>query len=430
VSTTSVNPVPHHRSRKRYFAIIGAAGVVVLAFLFGYLPRHRARSKLVAETSAQQGPLPVAVVRAVVADAGHQLTLPANLAPYQRTFVFARANGFVRRWLFDIGARVREGELLAELETPELIQQLEQAKATVSQRMAALKLARANLEFANITAERFHTLFVEALIAKQQDDQTRTQALVSEASVQAAIADLEAARALVRQIEQLIGFGKVVAPYDGTITQRLVQVGDLVNAGAASTTTALFELEATNPIRAYINVPQAYAPSVHLGAEVKVTVRQFPGRAFPGKVTYTAGALDPATRTLRTEVDVPNDKGELLAGMYGEVSISLDVSHRIVQVPSSAILADARGVHVAVVDMGQVHLVAVEQGLDNGTTVDVVNGLQGGEQVIASPPADAADGLQVQVVASGSAPPSGSPASSRLPPPSRSPPASRSPPSK
>jgi RND family efflux transporter MFP subunit len=247
----------------------------------------------------------------------------------------------------------------------------------------------------------------------------------------------------VRQIEQLIGFGKVVAPYDGTITQRLVQVGDLVNAGAASNTTALFELEATNPIRAYINVPQAYAPSVHLGAEVKVTVRQFPGRAFPGKVTYTAGALDPATRTMRTEVDVPNDKGELLAGMYGEVSISLDVSHRIVQVPSSAILADARGVHVAVVDAkGQVHLVAVEQGLDNGTTVDVVNGLQGGEQVIASPPADAADGLQVQVVASGSAPPSGSPASSgspppggsprpsRLPPPSRSPPASRSPPSK
>jgi multidrug efflux pump subunit AcrA (membrane-fusion protein) len=126
VSTTSVNPVPHHRWRKRYFAIIGAAVLVVLAFLFGYLPRHRARSKLVAETSAQQGPLRVAVVRATAADTGHQLTLPANLAPAQRTFVYARASGFVRRWLVDIGARVRKGDLLAELDTPELTQQLEQ----------------------------------------------------------------------------------------------------------------------------------------------------------------------------------------------------------------------------------------------------------------------------------------------------------------
>jgi len=255
--------------------------------------------------------------------------------------------------------------------------------------------------------------------------------------VKAAIADLEAARASVRQIEQLIGFGRVVAPYDGTITQRLVQVGDLVNAGAGTTTTALFELEATNPIRAYINVPQAYAPSVHQGVEAKVTVRQFPDRAFPGKVTYTAGALDPASRTLRTEVDIPNEKGELLAGMYGEGSIAVDLSHRVVQVPSSAILADARGVHVAVVDAkGQVHLAAVQLGVDNGKIVDVASGLQGGEQVIATPPADAADGLQVSVVEAGSASPSGAPASSGssasngTPPSKRTPPAKGSPPPK
>ncbi len=405
MSTTSVSPVPHHRWRKRYFAIIGAAAVVALAFLFGYLPRHRARSKLVAETSAQQGPLKVSVVRAVAADSGRQLTLPATLAPYQRTFVYARANGFVRRWLVDIGARVHKGDLLAELETPELNQQLEQAKASVLQRVAALAQARANLAYAKITAERMHTLFVEALIAEQQDDQARTQADVWEANVKAAIADLEAMRANVRQLEQLIAFGRVLAPYDGTITQRLVDVGSLVNAGAGSNTAALFEIEATNPIRAYANVPQAFAPSVHPGVDAKIMVRQFPGRAFAGKVTNTAGALDPASRTLRAEVEVPNDKGELLAGMYGEVSITADLSHSVVRVPSSAILADARGTHVAVVEAkGQVHLAAVSLGLDNGTTVDVVSGLRGGEQVIATPPADAADGLQVQVVESGSPP--------------------------
>jgi RND family efflux transporter MFP subunit len=403
VSTTSLSAVLHHRWRKRDFAIVGAAALVVLAFLFGYLPRHRARSKLVAETQAQQGPLKVSVVRAVSSDTGRQLALPATLAAYQRTFVYARASGFVRRWLVDIGARVHKGDLLAELDTPELNQQLEQAKASVSQRLAALAQARANLEYAKITAERMHTLFSEALIAKQQDDQARTQANVWEANVKAAIADLEAMRANVRQLEQLLAFGRVLAPYDGTISQRLVDVGTLVNAGAGSSTSALFEIEATNPIRAFTNLPQPYSANVRPGAEAKVTVRQFPDRAFPGRVMRTSGALDPSTRTLRAEVDVPNDKGELLAGMYGEVSISVDVSHRVVQVPSSAILADARGMHVAVVDdKGRVHLVAVQQGLDNGTTVDLVSGLQGGEQVMVTPPADAADGLQVQAVETGS----------------------------
>ncbi len=403
MSTTSVSPVPHHRWRKKYIVIIGAAALVVLAFLFGYLPRFRARSKLVAQTQAQQGPLRVSVVRADAAASGRPLTLPSTLAPYQRTFVYARANGYVRRWLVDIGAKVRQGQLLAELETPELYQQLAQAKATVAQREAALGLASANLEYAKVTADRYHALFLEALIAKQQDDQTRTQASVAEANVKAAIADLEAMRANVRQLEQQIAFGKVTAPYDGTITQRLVDVGTLVNAGAGTTASALFELEATNPIRAFVSVPQAFAPSVREGVDAKVTVRQFPGRAFPGKVARTSGALDPTSRTLRTEVDVPNDKGELLAGMYGEVSIAGEISHPVVRVPSSAILADARGVHVAVVDgNGRVHLAAVQLGVDNGTTVDLVSGLNGGEQVIASPPADAADGLQVQVVQAGS----------------------------
>jgi RND family efflux transporter MFP subunit len=399
MSTTSAHPLPHHKFNKRYLLIIGAVALLLLAFLFGYLPRHRARAKLVAETQAQQGPMRVAVIRTVVADGGRQLTLPSTLAPFQRTFVYARANGYVRRWLVDIGARVKNGDLLAELETPELNQQLAQAKATVLQRVAALGQSRANLKFAAVTASRYHALFQEALVAKQLDDQMRTQADVARANVYAAVADLEAMRANVRQLEQLIAFGRVVAPYDGTITQRLVDVGTLVNAGAGGTASALFELESTNPIRAYINVPQAFAPSVSAGAEAKVSVRQFPGRVFPGKVARTAGALDPAARTLRTEIEVPNDKAELLAGMYGEVSITTQVAHSVVRVPSSAVLYDARGTHVAVVDgNGKVQLAAVQPGLDNGTTIDLVSGLKGGEQVMVSPPADATDGLQVQPI--------------------------------
>ncbi len=355
---TTLTGQVRHPLRKKHLAIIGAvAAAALLAFLIGYLPRHRAHSKLVAQTSAQQGPLRVSVVPAVAAESGRELTLPATLAPYQRTLVFARASGFVRRWLVDIGS---------------------------------------------LTAQRMHTLFQEALVAKQDDDQARTQASVWEANVKAAIADIEAMRANIRQLEQLISFGRVLAPYDGTITQRLVDVGTLVNAGAGGTGAALFEIEATNPIRAFIDVPQPFAPSVRTGADAYVTVRQFPGRKFPGKVVRTAGAIDPASRTLRTEIDLPNDKGELFAGTYGEASIGVDISHPIVRVPSGAILQDARGVHVAVVDPnGRVHLTAVQLGVDNGTTVDVVNGLKGGEQIIATPPSDAADGLQVQVVQAG-----------------------------
>jgi len=403
MSATAVKAHSHPGWRRRNLPIIVGAAVVVLALAVGYLPRHRARSKLVAETAAQQGLPRVGVTRTVVANTSRELTLPATLAPNQRTFVYARANGFVHRWLVDIGAHVNQGDLLAELDTPELNQQLAQAKATVAQRLAALAQMRANLAYANITAQRMHTLYQEALIAHQDDDLARTQAEVAAANVKAAIADLEAMRANVRQLEQLIAFARVLAPYDGIISQRLVDVGTLVNAGAGSATTALFEIEMLSPIRAYANVPQAFAPSLQQGQDAKVMVRQYPDRAFPGKVARTSGTLDPTSRTLRLEVDVPNDKGELLAGMYGEVSVTAPVAHPVVRVPSSALLEDARGNHVAVVDAnGRVELVAVQLGVDNGTTVDVVSGLRGGEQVITTPPADAADGMQVQVVQSGS----------------------------
>src|SRR5438067_8232968 len=203
-------------------------------------------------------------------------------------------------------------------------------------------------------------------------------------------------------MRQLVSFGKMVAPFTGTITRRLVNAGTLVNAGAGTNAAALFEIVSTDPMLAYVDVPQAFAPSVRVGADAKVSLKNFPGRPFAGKVTRTAGALDPASRTLRTEVDISNPKGELLAGMFVDVSLDVAVTHQVVRVPSSAIIADSRGVHVAVVDgSGKVHLVAVTTGLDNGTNIELVAGLSGGEQVIAAPPGGVTDGMQVEPVSAG-----------------------------
>jgi RND family efflux transporter MFP subunit len=383
---------------------IAAAVVLALAvaFLAGYLPRRLARKKLAAGTPTAAVAPRVSVVKAVLVDPARQLQLPAALVADQQTLVYARASGYVSRWLVDIGDRVKKGQLLVQLDTPELDKQLTQAKASLSQTMAALAQAQANRDYAYITSKREAQLFAKSLISAQENDQALTQARVWDANVNAAKATVAAQRATVGQLEQLVSFGKVYAPYDGTITRRLVDVGTLVNAGAGTTAAALFEIASTDPMQAYVDVPQVYAPSVRVGAEAKVAVRNFRGRVFTGRITRTAGALDPASRTLRTEVDLPNPKGELLAGMYVDVSLDVAVTHQVIRVPSSAIIADARGVHVAVVDgSGKVKLVAVTTGLDNGNTIELVTGLSGGEQVISAPPSDVADGMQVQAVTAG-----------------------------
>ncbi len=387
------------RPGRRRLAIAVAALSLVAAFLAGYLPRRISRARLTAATPTAPVAPRAAVAKAVAVDAGRVLTLPAGLVPNQQTLIYARASGYVRRWLVDIGDRVKRGQLLVQLDTPELQQQLAQARSALRQSRAALAQARANRHYAQVTAKRQADLFGRSLISAQDNDQARAQADVWEANVHAAEANVAAQRAIVGQLEQLVSYGSVYAPFDGTITRRLVEVGTLVNAGAGSTAAALFEISATDPMLAYVDVPQPFAPSVRAGQEAKVEARNFRGRTFEGRVTRAAGALDPASRTLRTEVRVSNASGELLAGMFVDVTLDVALTHRVVRVPSSAIVADARGVHVAVVDgSGKVHLVGVTQGLDNGTTVDIVSGLSGGEQVIVTPPSDVRDGMEVQPV--------------------------------
>jgi RND family efflux transporter MFP subunit len=387
------------RPGKWRLALALAVTALVAAFLAGYLPRRLSRDRLSAATPTAPVAPRTAVTKAVAVDAGRVLTLPAGLVAYQQTLVYARASGYVRRWLVDIGDRVKKGQLLVQLDTPELEQQLANARATLAQSTAALAQARANQRYAHVTAAREAELFRQALIAAQENDQARAQAEVWDANVNAAQANVAAQRATVGQLEQLLSYNQVQAPFDGTITRRLVDIGTLVNAGAGSSAAALFEIAQLDPMLAYVDVPQPFAPSVRPGQDAKIAARNFRGRTFAGKVTRTAGALDPASRTLRTEVQVANPSRELFAGMFVDVTLDVAVTHRVVRVPSSAIVADARGVHVAAVDgSGKVHLVPVTQGLDNGDTADIVAGLSGGEEVIVTPPSDVQDGMQVQPV--------------------------------
>jgi RND family efflux transporter MFP subunit len=376
---------------------------LVLLLFAGWWPRHAARSRLVAASSAAHESLPrVKVATAVAADGGRSLTLPGSVMADQQAAVNARATGYVRRWLVDIGDRVHRGDVLAELETPELDQQLAQSRAALEQKHAALEQAEANLAYARATAGRQDALLAQALASQQDDDQARAQRDIWVANVHAAESDIAAAQANVRQLQQLVSFGHVLAPFDGRITRRNIDVGSLVNAGgspSASSGQPMFRIESTDPLRVFIEVPQRFALSVKPGEPASVSVRQLPGRAFEGKVTRTAGTLDPASRTLHVEVDVSNPSGELLAGMYAYVTIAVALAHRVVRVPSSAVITDASGVHVATVDgSGQVHRVVVQRGLDNGRDIDLVEGLVGGEQVLVNPGGDVTDGMRVEAV--------------------------------
>jgi membrane fusion protein, multidrug efflux system len=391
-------PPPRRTSRRRLLA--GGLLAVSVAFLAGYLPSQLARARLARRARAEaQEPLRVAVILAHAEDRSRELTLPGNLVAIQDTFVYARASGYVRRWLVDIGDRVRDGDVLAELETPEVDQQLKQSQAALSQQRAALAQAQANLDFALTTANRYQPLFEAGVVSKQITDQASAQAKVWQANVHAAEANIVAQAANVAQYEELVSYGRVTAPFDGAISERLIDVGSLVNAGSGANSQPLFHLVAIDPMRVFVQVPQTYAPSVQPGEAAEVAVRQYPGRKFAGRVTRMASALDPASRTLNTEIEVPNRGRELLPGMYAEVEMTAAVSHPVVRVPASAVIADAQGVHVAVVDGGRVHLVRVRPGRDFGSVIELVEGLSGGEPLIVTPPTSVTEGTQVQVVA-------------------------------
>ncbi|MEO8978023.1 MAG: efflux RND transporter periplasmic adaptor subunit [Polyangiaceae bacterium] len=377
---------------------IGVVGAAVLgaAFLFGYLPKHQAQRELVADSHTDAAAVPVVqVILPKVMSSDHAIVLSGSVRPLEETVIYPRANGYISKWLVDIGAKVKEGQLMAEIETPELDQELDQARAQLAQAQAGVTQANANMEFSKANLERFKQL-VPAGVASQQDlDKTQAQSVVDSAGVSVAKAAVAVQEANIRRLLQLKGFAHVTAPFAGTVTSRTTDRGSLVSAGNG---TPLFKVAAVDPVRVLVQVPQDVAAGVKTDLDAKVTTREFAGRVFAGKVAHTAGALDSTTRTMLTEVRVPNPNNDLLSGMYAEVSLTLPSAHQVLEIPATALLNDAKGLRVALVDAeNKLRLVPIALERDTGATVQVASGLSAQDRVVKLVSADMTDGKLVQL---------------------------------
>ncbi|HEX8791694.1 MAG TPA: efflux RND transporter periplasmic adaptor subunit [Polyangiaceae bacterium] len=376
------------------FAIVVAV-VFGVAFVVGWLPRRQARASLESAQAALASGPRVEVVTPTRGESNRALTLPGSVQPLQETVVYARANGYVRKWLVDIGDKVQEGQLIAELDTPDLDQQIDQGRAQVAQAQAGILQAKANRDFSSLTYDRYKTLTSQGLSAPADLDQRKAQAAVDEANLTVAQASANAAEANLRHLVQLKAFARVTAPFAGTVTARMIEIGTLVTSGNA---TPLFKIATMDPARVFVQVPQDVAPGVRAGQPARVGVREYPGRPFDGTVTRSADELDPGSRTMNTEVRVPNGDGALIAGMYAEVTMTLPLAHRVIEIPATALVNDSKGMRVLTVDADdRVHVVPVVVEQDNGATIDVASGLAGTERVVKLGTAELADGTHVTV---------------------------------
>jgi RND family efflux transporter MFP subunit len=311
-----------------------------------------------------------------------ELILPGNIAAVEEATIYARANGYIKRWLVDIGARVTSGQLLAEIETPEVEQQLLQAAGV-------LKQSEANFEIARVTAQRWKELVDQKVVSKQENDEKQSAFL-------AAAASLAAAKANVGQLQQLVAFNQVTAPFSGTITTRKIDVGALVSEGGGTAGTPLFTLARTDPVEIYVKVPEENAPSIHDGMAAAIVVQELKPHEFAGKVVRNSGALDFQSRTLLTEVEIQNHDGTLLAGMYAQVKFTLVDTNSPLIIPSTAFVFRGTGTQVVILDKdNKVHWQRISVGRDFGTRMEVTGGLAENSRVVLNPTDDLREGLVV-----------------------------------
>jgi len=364
--------------------LIGAALLVLItAGVVTFLNRKSETDALAKETEAVSVPT-VAVVQPQAEPGNDELVLPGNLQAFIESPIFARTNGYLLRWYKDIGSKIQKGELLAAIDTPEVDQELSQARASREQIKAALGLAK-------ISADRWANLLKSDSVSQQEADQQAS-------GYQQALANLAAADANVRRLEELESFKNVYAPFSGVLTRRNVDPGALINSGAGVAGKELFDLSRVDPLRVYVSVPQTYAPNMKVGMKANVTLQEFPGQKFLGTVARTADAIDPATRTLNTEVDVPNKDSKLLPGSFGQVHFATGTSVPRITIPVNAMLFRAEGPQVAVVDKdGKVHLRPISIGRDFGATLEILGGLDVSDRIIINPSDSLEEGQQVHV---------------------------------
>ncbi|MFI5183719.1 MAG: efflux RND transporter periplasmic adaptor subunit [Vicinamibacteria bacterium] len=362
---------------RRFFLLLAATACgLLLLGAFVLSVRHGEYQALAKETERLATPT-VAVIHPTLEPPDEDLTLPGTLQAYVESTIYARTSGYLRKWSHDIGTRVAKGDLLAEIDAPEVDQQLSQARAD-------LETAEANARLAALTAARLQDVLKTDGVSKQEVDNAVGDAEAKQAA-------LQSARANLRRLQDLESFKRIYAPFSGVITRRNVDIGALINAGNGGDSQQLFALAQTDPIRVYISVPESRSPAIHAGLGAHLVLAQYPGQEFRGTVVRTAEALDPGTRTLLTEVDVPNGDGRLLPGGFAEVHLGITMSAGRLQVPVNALLFRSEGLRVAVVDAHHVvHLRHLTVGRDYGTSLEVVNGLEAQEWIVVNP-ADALD---------------------------------------
>jgi len=370
--------------QQRHFVLVVVAMVFLASAAVTFalrLGEHRALAK---ETEALAVPN-VVVVQPKPEPAQQDLTLPSTLQAFTESPIYARTNGYVARWYKDIGSQVKKGQLLADLETPEIDQELLQARAARGQ-------AEAQMNLAKTSAERWESLRKMDAVAQQETDEKSSGYTQGQAA-------LASASANVRRLEQLESFKHIYAPFSGVIIKRNTDIGALINAGNSGTNQELFVVAQISPIRVYVDVPEIYAPSVRHGVSAAIELPSFPGQRFTGIVARSADAIDPATRTLRTEIDVPNRDGKLFPGSYAQVHFGVNVPAVRLSVPVNALLFRAEGPRAAVVGAdGKVRLKPVTIGRDYGTEIEILGGLDPSEMIVLNPSDSLEEGQVVNVV--------------------------------
>ena len=382
-----MDPVDQEQPRgkgSRVFTILFVIVMVLVVLGAVTLFQRRAQYQALAKETETLAIPTVAVIHASVESAQEDLVLPGAMQAYVESPIYARTNGYLKRWYHDIGSRVRQGELLADIDTPEVDQQLSQARAE-------LNTAQANANLSKITATRYQELIKTDGVSKQEVDN-------AVGDLEAKVASVRSSEANVRRLEELESFKHIYAPFSGVITRRSVDTGTLINAGNGGASQQLFSLAQTDPIRAYVSVPEAYAPSIRAGLGAYLELTQYPGQNFQGKVVRTAESIDPGTRTLLTEVDVPNHTGALLPGGYAQAHLQVKVTGARLAVPVNALLFRSEGLRAVVVDANhKTHLKALTIGRDYGTTLEVLQGLDANDWIVLNPADSLDDGQEVHV---------------------------------
>src|ERR1700682_5270581 len=378
------NVATQHRPRRGWIIALVVFLIFAGILVSGILERIHTSAALRVETADMAVPT-VSVVAPKRAAPLQEIVLPGNVQPFTQSPIFSRTNGYLKKWYFDIGAHVKKGQLLAVIETPEVDQQLQQARSNLS-------TAQANLELAAITKTRYQGLLKTNAVSQQDVDNAVGTYNANKAIVQAD-------QAAVEQYAALVSFEKVYAPFDGVITARNTDIGDLINSGSsANVKTDLFRIAQPGTLRVYVNVPEQYSRGIKVGMTADLSLAEFPGRTFQGKLVRTAEAINMTTRTLLVEIVVDNPTGTPLTGSYAEVHLKVPAQASTLLLPVNTLIFRSEGLHVGVVKNGKVVLSAVTPGHDFGNEIEIVAGLTASDQVIVNPPDSIVSGQQVQIV--------------------------------